>query len=118
MASFLGYREALRQARDTGLPAVTGRLTVEQDPSSQFGLLVFLPIYGPGLPHATVEERRQNLRGYVTGVFRIGDMVEASLQGLEREGMVLWIEDETAPAHERMLYDSRGRAVERADFVA
>ena len=116
VASILGYREALQQARDTGLPAVTGRLTLEQEPGRQFGLLVFLPIYGPGLPHATVEERRQNLRGYVTGVFRIGDMVEASLQGLEREGMVLWIEDETAPADQRMLYDSRRRAAERSDL--
>ena len=116
VASILGYHEALQQARDTGLPAVTGRLTLEQEPGRQFGLLVFLPIYGPGLPHATVEERRQNLRGYVTGVFRIGDMVEASLQGLERDGIVLRIEDEAAPADQRMLYDSRWRAAERSDL--
>ena len=80
VASILGYHEALQQARDTGRPAVTGRLTLEQEPSQQFGLLVFLPIYGPELPHVTMEESHQNLRGYVTGVFRIGDMVEASLQ--------------------------------------
>ena len=114
VASILGYHEALQQARDTGLPAVTGRLTLEQEPSRQFGLLVFLPIYGPELPHVTVEERHQNLRGYLTGVFRIGDMVEASLQGLEQDGIVLRIEDEAAPEDQRMLYDSRWRAAERS----
>ena len=104
--------EALQQARDTGQPTATGRLTLVQDPGRQFELLVFLPLYGPALPHATVEERRQNLHGYVTGVFQIGNMVEAALQGLEREGIVLRIEDEAAPADRRMLYDSHAREPE------
>jgi signal transduction histidine kinase/integral membrane sensor domain MASE1 len=101
--------EALQQARDTGQPAATGRLMLVQETGRQLGLLVFLPIYGPGLPHATVEERRQNLHGYATGVFQIGDMVEASLPNLTREGLELWIEDETASAGQRLLYDSRER---------
>jgi CHASE1-domain containing sensor protein len=42
VASILSHREALQQARDTGLPAVTGRLTLGQEPGRQFGLLVFL----------------------------------------------------------------------------
>jgi signal transduction histidine kinase/integral membrane sensor domain MASE1 len=116
MASILSHREALQQARDTGLPAVTGRLTLGQEPGREFGLLVFLPIYGPGLLHATVDERRQNLRGYLTGVFRIGDMVEASMEGLERDGTALRIKDEAAPVDQRMLYDSRRRAAERSDL--
>ena len=62
--------------------------------------------------HATLEERRRNLHGYVTGVFQIGAMVEAALQGLEREGIVLRIEDEAAPADRRMLYDSHAREPE------
>ena len=106
------YLEALQQARDTGQPTATGRLTLVRDPGRQFELLVFLPLYGPALPHATLEERRQNLHGYVTGVFQIGAMVEAALQGLEREGIVLRIEDEAAPADRRMLYDSHAREPE------
>jgi signal transduction histidine kinase len=103
---------ALQQARDTGQPAATGRLTLGQDPGRQFGLLIFLPLYNPALPHALLEERRQNLHGYVTGVFQISAMVETALQGLDPRGMVLWIEDEAAPADRRMLYDSRARAPE------
>jgi CHASE1-domain containing sensor protein len=103
---------ALQRARDTGQPAATGRLTLVQERGHQFGLLVFVPVYDHGLPHATVEERRQNLQGYVSGVFRIGDIVGASLQGLEREGIVLRIEDETAPMDQRLLYDSRARGLQ------
>jgi signal transduction histidine kinase len=102
--------EALQRARDTGQPVATGRLGLVQEPGRQFGLLVFLPVYGRGLPYATVEDRRQHLQGYVTGVLWIGDVIDASLQGLEREGIVLRIEDETAPAAERLLYDNRGQA--------
>jgi signal transduction histidine kinase/CHASE1-domain containing sensor protein len=106
VASVPDRLEALQRARDTGQPTATGRLTLGQGPGRQFGLLLFLPLYDPALPHATLEERRQNLHGYVTGVLQIGTMVETALQDLEREGIVLRIEDEAAPADRRMLYDS------------
>jgi signal transduction histidine kinase len=102
----------LQQARDTGQPTASGQLALVQDPGHSSGLLVFLPLYGLALPHATLEERRQNLHGYVIGVFQIGNIVETALQGLEREDIELWIEDEMASADRRMLYDSRIRESE------
>jgi PAS domain S-box-containing protein len=110
VASAPNRLDALQQARETGQPSATGPLTLEQEPSSPFGWLIFLPIYGWGLPRATVEERRQHLHGYVTGVFQIGAMVDAALQGLDREGIALRIEDEAAPTGQRVLYASSGRA--------
>jgi PAS domain S-box-containing protein len=107
VASDPGRIEVLQRTRDTGLPIATGRLMLVQETDHQFGLLVFLPIYSQDPPHATLEERRQHLLGYTTGVFQIGDMIEASLRGLEREGIGLRIEDEAAPAGQRTLYDSR-----------
>ena len=115
VASTADRLDALQRARDTGQPVATGRLTLVQEPGRQLGLLVFLPVYGRELPQATVEEHRRNLRGYVTGVFQIGAMVEASLQGLAREGIVLQVEDETAPADQRLLYDSRAWGPEGLD---
>jgi PAS domain S-box-containing protein len=109
VASAPDRRDALQRARDLGLPSATGRLKLVQESGHQWGLLVFLPIYGQGLPRATVEERRRNLYGYVTAVFRIDDMVEASLQDAMWEGMVLRIEDEAAPPVQRVLYESFGR---------
>jgi PAS domain S-box-containing protein len=108
VASIADRREALQQARDTGEPSATGRIILVQESGEQFGLLIFQPVYGNGLPRTTVEERRQHLRGYVTGVFQIRSMVEASLSGLEREGMTLQLYDETAPPGQRVLYSSHG----------
>ena len=82
IASVPDRLDALQQARDTGQPTATGRLTLVQEPGHPSGLLVFLPLYGSALPPATLEERRQSLRGYITGVFQIGAMVESALQGL------------------------------------
>jgi PAS domain S-box-containing protein len=102
--------DALQRARDSGRAIATGRLMLVQETSRQFGLLIFQPIYSHGPPPTTVEERRQRLLGYATGVFRIGDMIEVSLPGAERNGIMLRIEDEAAPAGQRLLYDSQREA--------
>jgi PAS domain S-box-containing protein len=99
---------ALSRARDTGEPGATGRIRLVQETGAQPGLLIFLPLYDNGLPHATVAERRQNLRGYATGVFQIGDMIEASLRAFELEGMTLQLYDTLAPVGERLLYSLGG----------
>jgi PAS domain S-box-containing protein len=111
VASLEDRLKALQQARDSGQPVATGRLTLVQEAGGQVGLLVFLPIYGHGLPGATVEERLQSLQGYVAGMLRLGDIVEAALQGQEWKGMALRIEDESAPAGQQLLYDSHGWVV-------
>ena len=115
VASVHGYWEALQQAHDTGLPAVTRQLTLEDEPGRQFVLLVFLPIYGLA-PAPDGGGAPQESAGYLTSVFRVADMVEASLQDLQEDGIVLRIEDEAAPADQRMLYDSRWRAAEGSDL--
>jgi PAS domain S-box-containing protein len=108
VASDAGRRRALHRARDTGEPSATGRLMLVQETEAQFGLLIFLPIYGPGLPHATVQERRQNLHSYATGVFRISDMVEASLPSAVRQDIALQLYDASAPPGARLLYSHPG----------
>jgi signal transduction histidine kinase/CHASE1-domain containing sensor protein len=112
IASVPDHREAVQQARDTGQPTATGRLSLVQEPDRASGLLIFLPLYGPARQQATLEERRQHLHGYVTGMFQIYDIIEAALLGLEREGIVLRIEDEMAAVDRRLLYDSRVREPE------
>ncbi len=55
--------EALIQARDTGTPVATARITLVQETGRQFGFLIFVPVFGEGLSHDTVEERRRSLEG-------------------------------------------------------
>jgi PAS domain S-box-containing protein len=105
---------ALHGARDTGAPRATGRLMLVQETSQQFGLLIFLPLYSTGLLPDTVEARHQHLHGYVTGVFRIGDMMEAALRTFERAGLGLRLEDAMAPVGERLLYSRQWGAPERS----
>jgi PAS domain S-box-containing protein len=105
--------EAVQRARDTGQPSATGRLMLVQEPGREAGIVVFLPIDSPGLPPTTLAERHQRLQGYVTGVFRIGAMVEAALAGLKQESITLWIEDKSAQVGQRVLYD--GRELRRED---
>jgi PAS domain S-box-containing protein len=106
-ASNPARRDALQRARDSGRAIATGRLMLVQETDRQFGLLIFQPIYNHGPSPATVEERRQRLIGYATGVFRIANMIEASLPRVEHNGIMLRIEDEAAPPGQRLLYDSQ-----------
>ncbi len=80
LASDETRRLALEAARDTGEIVASGRIRLVQEQKDQFGFLVFLPIYQPF--SASIPARRENLRGYILGVFRVADVVEESLQGL------------------------------------
>ncbi len=114
LASNPARLEALRQARDTGEPVATARITLVQETGRQFGFLIFLPIYRNGLPHTTVEERRRNLHGFTLGVFRIGDIVESSLHLFDQKGIELALYDQMAPAGQRVLYGRQGWAQKEA----
>jgi signal transduction histidine kinase/integral membrane sensor domain MASE1 len=98
--------QALSEARDTGKPIATAWVTLVQETENKPAFLVFLPIYLHGLPQNTLEERRHNLQGYVVGVFRINEMVEASLEGTDREGIVIHLHDEATPGWKYLLYSS------------
>ncbi len=67
-------REALDQARDTGKPAASDRITLVKDTTGEPSFLVFLPIYRSRADDK-VEERRRNLQGYVGGAFRVREII-------------------------------------------
>lgn len=70
-------RAAMERARDTGQAAASGkiRLLFETDKDVQAGFLMFLPVYKHNAPHATVTERRANIIGWVSSVFRMNDLM-------------------------------------------
>lgn len=64
-------KEAMDQARDSGLPIASDRVVPMQvTASTMYAFLVFVPYYKAGLPISTVEERRRALVGFVYGGFR------------------------------------------------
>lgn len=57
-------REAAEFARDNEHATITGRIVLVQDEKQLSGFLMFYPVYRPGEPTGTVEERRSALRGW------------------------------------------------------
>ena len=116
-AAALGYdmssepirRTAMQRARDTGIPAVTGRVLLrrEIDPRQRPGFLIYVPLYRHGLPLGTVDERRRALMGFVFAPFRAEDLLNGVF-GSERTPRVDFeIYDGRRAAPEQLLYDTR-----------
>ncbi len=95
---------AMEEARDRGLPIATERIKLVRKPSSDFGCRIFLPIYANGLPHSTIPERRRNLIGFISLLFRIGRTVELALKDFKPAGIDIYLFDETAQNSRSFLY--------------
>jgi PAS domain S-box-containing protein len=84
MMSEEARRRAMERARDNGVAALTGRVTLVQEITTrkQPGFLLYQPVYQHGVPLDTVSERREALLGYVYGPFRATDFLESVLGDL------------------------------------
>ncbi len=99
-------RAAMERARDTGQAAVSGkiRLLFETDKDIQAGFLMFLPVYKHGAPHATVAERRANIIGWVSSVFRVDDLM-AGIFGERAAGLDTDLYDSGEISDKTVMYD-------------
>ncbi|MEA2604260.1 MAG: hypothetical protein QOF89_5252 [Acidobacteriota bacterium] len=101
-------REALSNARDTGLIAATRPIRLFNDGAEQLSILLFAPVYGTGTMPVTIEERRRQIRGYTTGAFRLEDLVETAIRELPRDDVtVALFEDRDQTPPERLYSDAR-----------
>jgi PAS domain S-box-containing protein len=102
---------AMDLARDTGRPHITEAVTLVQETYSdrQPGFLVYLPLYKTDVTPATLEERRQNLIGFVYAPFRAHDLF-LNIFGEERPDLDVDFEvfDGEALTPEHLLYDRDG----------
>ena len=95
---------ALDQAADTGRPVATERITLVQETGSQAGFLIFIPVYRQEMPLTTAEQRNIALQGFVLGVFRAGDAVEAAVRPSPEKGLWTELVDLYGPLEARLLY--------------
>ncbi len=106
-------REAMERARDTALPALSGKVTLVQEEGAehtQAGALMYVPVYRNGVPVDTVAERRAALFGWVYSPYRMEDLMrdtipDWSLQG--RSFVDLHIYDGQVADESRLLFDSQ-----------
>ncbi len=98
-------RLALERARDSGMPAISGKVQLKADTRSGAppGFIMYLPIYAPGLPHDTVDQRRTQLIGWVYAAFHMNDFM-ASLYGRQSPGLTLAMYDGTDAKAASLLY--------------
>lgn len=70
-------RKAMESARDTGLPSVSGKVTLVQEIDSdvQSGFIMYLPLYKTIKEPKTVQARRDSLLGFVYSPFRMNDLM-------------------------------------------
>ncbi len=68
---------AMGRARDTGLVSLSGTVTLvqEADTDVQRGFLIYMPLYRPGMPTTTLEERRAALTAWIYAPFRVDDFI-------------------------------------------
>lgn len=74
-------RQALVKARDFSTEAASGKVVLIQDleDTKHAGFLIYLPVYkGEKIP-ASIEERRQNLLGFIYCPFRARDFVKSAV---------------------------------------
>ena len=104
-------RQAMARARDTGLPSLSGRVTLVQETSTdvQTGTLLYLPIYRQKQPLVTIADRRSALLGWAYSPLRMRDLIRAALDDplvdFPRSADVQVFD--TSPSRSTLLYDSR-----------
>lgn len=108
MATSAVRAAAMDRARDTGLPAATGRVLLVQEITAdkQPGFLIYLPVYrGNELP-ATVERRQGAFLGHVYSPLRAGDFLQPVFAKHKYPVLTARIYDGTRPVPEALLYES------------
>lgn len=74
-------RFAIDRARELGLPSATAPIDLVQDSDQQKGMLALAPVYDTGAMNADVPSGADGLRGFVVGVYRLGDLLTKTFSG-------------------------------------
>lgn len=100
-------RQAMETARDTGNPALSGKVALVQETEKdvQVGCLMYLPVYRQDMATDGVARRREALRGYVYSPFRMNDLM-AGILGPVLADVRLRIYDGDEISATGLMYDS------------
>lgn len=76
-------RQALDQACEAGKPVATEPVLSVRTGDEIMVLIVYLPIFDPGLPKETIEERKQAIQGFASAVFGVQNLLNLAGKQLE-----------------------------------
>ncbi len=98
--------EAAVAARDSGETRITSKISLVQDHSGSSGFLLLSPVYQPGKPLTTVEERRAAFIGWIYSPF-IGDRLMENLTASQKTNLTISVYDGAVPDRAHLLYASQ-----------
>ncbi|MBL8251333.1 MAG: CHASE domain-containing protein, partial [Candidatus Competibacter sp.] len=99
-----GRGNALLQAWDSGKMAISERYVLVQEIAQKhYSVLAFAPVYQEGEIPREMDERRQQLKGFVLGVIRINDIIESVFSQSAPRLMVSLV-DLSAPPDRQFLH--------------
>lgn len=101
-------RLAMEKARDSGMAAITGKVTLAVDqPPTQAppAFIMYLPVFAHAMPRESVAQRRTALVGWVYAAFHMKDFM-ATLYGKQAPGIALAIYDDVILANHTLMYHS------------
>jgi PAS domain S-box-containing protein len=101
-------RAAMEQARDSGEPTASGRVTLiqELEDPKQAGFLIYIPVYRDGQIPASEAERREKLMGFIYAPFRVGDLLNGIFGSEKSHEVGFELFDGTALNPGSLLYNS------------
>ena len=101
-------REAMMIARDTGVAAMSGAITLLQETQQdvQPGFLIYVPVYRGDTEPESLEKRRDTLHGWVYAPFRLHDFLSGIIE-TNGEGLEFALFDGTEPDSDSLMYSSQ-----------
>ncbi len=104
LASLPEFSEILDKSRISGETLVLPHGTLGFSDVGQHGMFAFRPIYYLDMPTETPEQRHAALRGFVVGVFHIGNIIIDAMSALEPRPIDLKIYDITNEDDPHFIY--------------
>jgi PAS domain S-box-containing protein len=100
--------DAMETAMVTGIPQLSGKVTLVQeiDENLQAGTLLYVPVYENSAPVSTDEERIKAHIGFVYAAFRMGDLLTAIIKKEGQHNPIHFSIYDEKVAPENLLYDS------------
>ena len=121
-------QRAMARARDMGVAAMSGKVTLVQETESgvQAGFLLYVPVYRPAVPQDNVAARRASLIGWAYSPIRMDDLM-ASVYAAEvhdlRDTVGIRVHDGRGASPESRMYESSDTSapstdtIERSDYI-
>ncbi len=97
---------ALDRAGESGEASASSWITLVQEREHQFGFLLVLPLLRTDYTSETIENGLKNCEGFISGVFRIGDLINKSARGLDSKGIVIRLFGNSDKGEEKLIYQS------------